>query len=460
MEYRLTLKQFQEGPMFDSKGKLHHKQAIRLKLFPYVSQNNPVEDFERLVGTFLCRIEDKKPKGISVSELVERLKEDTDIGVGKEQLFYETVKQIFFDSAEQIRALNLQLLMQNRCKEICEEKLAEYLVDVLGDKVNLNNVLQNALQKSEKDSNVFERLAVSKLEYIPENNSSSNHYFRVVDSLAELFSKDFAFVLDSQTRTREYLVSLLEFYCFTYTAQVCMQLNRLTEGERSKNVPLYFCLEWEKTSQSRLCYSQGWQQLQKAMEKMFAHAVVLEILNQTEPGSAQVDYIELAQLVKDNPNLDAEVAAMIDQVTECYRAAITDCPEMSELEKRQVQEDKTEESIKYLFDSVKTQFECARLPPYRRYADNFAVLCQKYLKRRGRSGQMLNITEENLIFLTKLAIKNQEQMRLIDVFDEFQARGVFLDDFSKEQVTIYYEKLNLIEKKSDSGDAKYVRRIL
>ena len=73
---------------------------------------------------------------------------------------------------------------------------------------------------------------------------------------------------------------------------------------------------------------------------------------------------------------------------------------------------------------------------------------------------MLNLTEETLIFITKLCIKNQKQMRLKDVFNAFEKRGIFLDSFSKEQVASYYEKLNLIEKKSDSGDAKYVKRIL
>ena len=73
---------------------------------------------------------------------------------------------------------------------------------------------------------------------------------------------------------------------------------------------------------------------------------------------------------------------------------------------------------------------------------------------------MLNLSEETLIFLTKLSIKDQDQMRLKDVFKAFEKRGVFLDSASKEQVATYYEKLNLIEKKSDSGDAKYVKRIL
>lgn len=462
MEYKLSTKQFTEGAMFDSKGKLYHKAANRFKLFPFVTQNNSytVENFDRLAGTFLCRIENKKPKGISVAELVEKLKDDTEIEVGKEQLFYETVRQLFFDEDGQIRPLNLQLLMQNLCTESSEEKIAEYLVDVLGNRTVLDAALQKAILKSKKNSNVFERLVSSKLEYIPEKNISSNHYYRVINSLSDLFAEDFSFILGNQMRTREYLVTLLEFYCFTYTAQVCMQLNRLMAGERDQNIPLYFCLDWEKTSQSRLCFNQGWQQLQSAIEKMFAHAVVLEILNQTEPGSDQVDYISLAQMVKDNSELDTKVATMIDQITECYRNAVTDCAEMNDLEKIPVEEGKTEAAVKYLFNCVKTQFEYTRPAPYRRYSDKFEAFCKKYLKSRGRSGKMLSITEENLIFLTKLAIKNQDQMRLKDVFEAFQARGVFLDDFSKEQIAVYYEKLNLIEKKSDSGDAKYVKRIL
>lgn len=122
---------------------------------------------------------------------------------------------------------------------------------------------------------------------------------------------------------------------------------------------------------------------------------------------------------------------------------------------------KTASSLRYLFDSIRTQFEnTGRVRAYGSYANKFESYCKKYLKSRGRSGLMLNLTEEDLIFITKLCIKNQEQMRLKDVFKAFEKRGIFLDDISQEHATEYYEKLNLIEKKSDSGDAKYVKRIL
>ena len=70
------------------------------------------------------------------------------------------------------------------------------------------------------------------------------------------------------------------------------------------------------------------------------------------------------------------------------------------------------------------------------------------------------MTEERLIFLTKLAIKDNDQMSLNDVFQQFKNRGVYFDSSSKEEIIKFYSKLNLIDKKSDSGDAQYVKRFL
>lgn len=201
--------------------------------------------------------------------------------------------------------------------------------------------------------------------------------------------------------------------------------------------------------------------LQEAILKIFAHAIVLEILNQTETGSEPVDYIKIQELVNSAPGEDHRIAEEIKALTNCYRQAITDCPEMSELSRCESPDGETAAEIKFLFNSVRLQFENTfRNRPYCSYAEKFEVYCRKYLKRRGRSGMMLNISEETLIFLTKICIKDQEKMRLNDVFSEFEARGVFLDSHSKNEVMRYYEKLNLIEKKSDSGDAQYVKRIL
>lgn len=294
------------------------------------------------------------------------------------------------------------------------------------------------------------------------NDDTDGTYYRIVEVFKDVYEEDFDYVLSSKNRTREYLVTLLEFYYFMYTAQTCLQLNRFMDGKRDQIIPLYFCLDWEKTSQSRRCFSEGWATLlQPAIKRAFAHAIVLEIINQTEEENGSVDYIALGNMVTDSSGVDSEVASEISKLTDIYRSAILDCPEMLEMERKEIDEDFTAAEIKFLFDSVNCQFEnTVRSRAYAAYSEKFETFAYKFLKRRGRSGMMLNVTEELLIFLTKICIKDEEKMRLNDVFKAFEYRGVFLDELSKEQVMKYYEKLNLIEKKSDSGDAQYVKRIL
>jgi DNA phosphorothioation-dependent restriction protein DptG len=82
------------------------------------------------------------------------------------------------------------------------------------------------------------------------------------------------------------------------------------------------------------------------------------------------------------------------------------------------------------------------------------------LKNRGRSGFSLNLSNETLLFITKLCVGGQKKMRLKDLWKQFNKRGIYFDDSTQQAVIEIYDKINLIEKKSDSGDAQYIRSIL
>ena len=82
------------------------------------------------------------------------------------------------------------------------------------------------------------------------------------------------------------------------------------------------------------------------------------------------------------------------------------------------------------------------------------------MKNRKKSGLVLNLTERDVIFLTKICLRNEEKIRLVDLYKEYERRGLYLDNTSKEYLQEFFTKLNLIDKKSDSGDAQYVKRIL
>ena len=70
---------------------------------------------------------------------------------------------------------------------------------------------------------------------------------------------------------------------------------------------------------------------------------------------------------------------------------------------------------------------------------------------------------EEISFIKSESLRKQRlavRALLNELFDEFRKRGIYLDKQSQESIVEFYEKLNLIEKKSDSGDAQYVKGIL
>lgn len=448
----------------DDGKKLTHKPGQQFRAFPFhttqESTNPAVDRLDSLVGYYLSLIEGMIPSAISIDSLLEQLEKETKIEPGKEELFRETVNRLFFKDG-QLRPMNLKMREYSPCTEPAEKRIAEYLIDVLGDRDYLKNQVQRAMAALSARSNVFERLVISKLEKTEVPPKDWLHYTPVTTALKTVFEQDFEFILSFETRTRDYLLPLLEFYYFTYTAQACLHLEHLGDGDPSSVNPVYFSLDWEKTSQTRQCYTKGWLRLERAVEKLFAHAVTLEILNQTE-AAGQYDYVKLTHMASQSANDDIQISEQIRILTNWYRNAITDSREMNAISPIESSGSMTAAEIRFLFESVKAQFgDTSRRKPYNNYAEKFRKFCEKkYLKFRGRSGYMLNLSEEILIFLTKICVKDQEIMRLKDVFVEFERRGVFLDNISKEYVVQYFEKLNLIEKKSDSGDAKYVKRIL
>lgn len=464
MGYQLDLATFKETFSVNDEGtRLKHSPGKRFKLFPYIANNNSeaITSLNSLVGRYLNQVVRQEPTLLTPDNLIAKIKEDTEIEPGMDEIFAQVVRNMFFDDQGNIRPVNLKMLSQIPCTESSACKLADYLVDVLGDAELLKEKIHAAAIKVEAQSNVLEKVAASKLTFSPIKATQNLHYQRITNAVKARFESDFSYILEARNRTRDYLIPLLEFYYFIYTAQAILQLRRFMEGDRDSCIPLYFCLEWEKTSQNRRCFSQGWNLLQEATKRIFAHAVVLEILNQFSEEHDPVDYIALKQLISGSQEEDHLIAEQIKPLTDAYRKAITDCPSMSEQVRTASADGETAAEIRFLFESVRIQFEnSVRSRAYNSYADKFEEYSKKYLKRRGRSGMMLNLSEETLIFLTKICIKDQEKMRLNDVFSEFENRGVFLDNHSKSEVMHYYEKLNLIEKKSDSGDAQYVKRIL
>ena len=441
-----------------------HRSAQHIKLFPFTANNTAtiVTSFSSVIGEWLRLASQQNTVPESMENTLNKLSDVMDdMRPAEKKHLLQIVRNIYWndDETHSLRPKSVVSMCYIPCNDQTELKTSQYLYSVLGDSRGLKNAVDQAAEHSAQESNVLEKAVFEALEAESHPLEYTDPYYIVHYAPKKLFIRDLEFVLKNTARTKEYLVDLLEFYHFFYTSQTCLALSRFEHGDRNEIVPLYFSLDWEKTNKARECYQSGWLRLLPAIKQQFYHAITLEILNQN-PTREKFDYIALRDFVIQTGK-EEEVAEQIHRACSLYRNAISDCSEMNDLQKNE-QLGPVFSEVNYLYESIRTQFRnTGRGRVSDGYIKHFETFCHdRFLKSRGTSGMMLNITEEFLIFLTKLAIHDEEKLSLNEVFHQFELRGIYLDQPSKDEVVQFYTKLNLIEKKSDSGDAQYVRRIL
>ena len=329
---------------------------------------------------------------------------------------------------------------------------------------DINNLNEN-IDKNQGTFNNYNSQVVSK-KVIQGNNNL--FYSRIYSGFKTTFEEDFAYILKEESNDPNLFIQLFEFYFYSYIIQATIMLDKKMDGNRNEIYPLYYALDWEMVSISRKCVEDinGYKKVERVLKNMFVHSAVLELLNYTDSEFYKFDYIRLNELVRSDVDEDKRVSDEIYKIADEYRHAIEkffpkDIDIINRVTKDLESDDYTFAALKYLYELVKIQFdETDKYTTRVIYFNNFRFFLQKYSKNRGRSGQVLNITQEMLIFLNKICIKNNQEMRLNTFFEECEKRGIFFDNISKDQIALYFEKSNLIEKKSDSGDAKYVKRII
>lgn len=452
--------------MGDDGNRFTHNAAKKIKLFPFVTNNNAliIRTLSSVIGEWLRIVKKQKFQPRQMAETINSIIDNVDVDEESRDKLFHILKELYWDEKDMLRPNSIDSMIYIPVTDPSEEKMAQYLFSVLSSNDQLQEIVEKAIEQSSKQANVLEKAVMETLREGCAIAETKERYFTLHTAAREMFAEDLRFVLENPSRTKEYFVDLLEFYYFFYTTQSCLMLDQFEHGNRNKIVPLFFSLDWEKTNKARECYKNGWIQLQPAINNLFYHAITLDILNQSD-SDERYDYIAIKDEITDE-NEDA-MADQIRGVTDLYRNAIvaisqaSECVEFNNIVKR-TDLGVVFSEVRYLYDSVRVQFEhTGRSRASDGYVEKFSAYCHdNYLKRRGQSGMMLNITEERLIFLTKLAIKDNDQMSLNDVFEQFKKRGIYFDSSSKEEIIKFYSKLNLIDKKSDSGDAQYVKRFL
>lgn len=378
---------------------------------------------------------------------------------------------------------------KEKCLQVCAEKMNDTShLDIIehkyfcGDKLILDSLLSYQTYKpsnnSQKVYKIFEQLLNSEkinidfethMNFLDKIMISELHKFlkpgevkqatsSYLPFLEVVFNKD----LQSLSKNRHYfkqnIERFFELYFFLYAAQLALNIHPM---DNALKVPepkeLYFILNHEKASQERSkIEDKGYKNLQDKIKYIFPYLSLLSDFAKLSDDQDLRLYQFLSLLDDDSSSI-----AALDHYRKTYRD-VRQLPELND-----EVSDSFITAIKRLFDSAYEQFKkdnvVDRYRANNKYISAFErQIAKPFLVNRRRAGNILVLDQDTILLLTNICIESQEKveskkMRFHNLLKEFQARGIFFDSKSQTELIELYERVGNIERKSDSGDAVYVK---
>lgn len=462
MNYEINFNDIKKN--YIKKESLQHNAGSKFTILPYNTQFKESKrpellNFISAVGEFSRRITNfEEVKEFSIDDYMNKIIGEVEMNKKDTSIFTHLIKELFFD--EDTLSIFHPKTFNYISSTSFNKKLGQFLFDVLYLEDEEVKILIDSCYDKEPN-NILLKLMVSKLKPLSNNKYKNIQYKNMIPYVSEIFMEDLKFILTDYELLTNNLKKLLKFYYIFYTSQLAMVLNKTFEADIENPMDIYFALDWENTSKGRLSTEQGWNVVESNVLKFFSHANTLDLVNHNYENS-QYSYVELKHRIdKFTPDEELIFIEDINKLIEFYQEYIKDV-EWDKFKYFVEFNNPCYEVVNRLYKSINHQFNVSgRKERQKDYGTWFIEFCKDtFLRQRGRYGYVFNLTEEYTIFLTKICIKNNEKIKVKDLFNEFKKRGISLDSDSKIKVIQLYEKLNILEKKSDSGDAQYVKSIL
>lgn len=300
----------------------------------------------------------------------------------------------------------------------------------------------------QKDVNFLEKRILdffSKYVIDKKHTTQSNSYVHYLD---DTFTKDFTFLLSNPNYFKSQIDTFLKFYLFVYSAQLTLNV-QTTPLEEPQLKPLYFILNHERASRERKnIVNHGYKTLIDKTRYLFPYLSLLEHLADiVEDPTLKLYHFSM---LEDNQNN----ISIIDNVTKVFRQA------KSLPTKIPINSPSISEAMRSLLSSAFEQFKGDKKAVIERFIAAYEQQVSKHFYQiRGQFGKVLVLDQDKILLLTNLAIGKNEKLRFQDLLLEFQKRSVYFDPMSEDVLLELYERVGNIERKSDSGDAVYVRAI-
>ena len=436
---------------------IKHKIGVKSKFFPFTTNERYVINQKETSGTVaeLVRLINGKQLDateINIDEIIKKIMSLVQIeDENDEGYLYEIIKEQIMneDGSRNIFHYKLYNYINSNKKE---QKIAKFLYDIVFKNMDYFNEIYNEIQ----DEDVITKLileGMDQADYLIDKRLNKNEdvYENKLTFITKLAYEDFKFLSTNKEFFLEYFERLVYFYYFYYLIQLCIKINKRFNVDYNKVEETYYLLDWEKAGKNRKSTLKGYKDIRSRGEDLWVNLNVIEHSNFLM-GTENYNLVEIEEYFK---SLEEDKKK---EYLETLKEWIKEYKICTQQEYNDIELD-----FNILMNEIIKSVSVKLSEPGRgrRLLNNVEEIGKLYfLKSRGGSyGYMFNLTQETVLMLTAICVK-EEKITLKALFEEYNKRGVFLDKESKELVVKFLEKLNLIDKKSDSGDAQYVKSIL
>jgi len=337
------------------------------------------------------------------------------------------------------------------------KKIADYLVSMLkDDTIDLNVTSGN---------NIFLKVISNALAckvFGRDENGPAEKGYLIPSYIRDSFTQDVKWLLAQNEQTKvKYFHLLLHFYsCYAITQTLfLLSADNLRDSEGPE--ALYFILSSEKASLNHEAVLLGWPkriQERRILEKLFGKMQALDIANSLLGGRIGY-YSQVFKLLSETP-------------FEENREVLSDVLRSYEKEKTSLLHERTTEKDRGMinFDPAVSSYKeflqklercCVELQSkdYTRVKRKVTdVMHMRFLSTR-RGNDVLVLDNEMLSFLIALMTKGLK-MKLEDMYRTFNRYGIYFNRGTRSAIESYLLKMNMLDRKSDSGEVQYVRAVL
>ncbi|WP_075618875.1 DNA phosphorothioation-dependent restriction protein DptG [Paenisporosarcina indica] len=461
MEYKLDFDRIEKFTLKGGKYTFRRRQQTYLLPLPTRKPERAKFEngFSTITGAVLRAINDKNILKESDQNFIEHI---TNMGKFNDDESKEIFKHFVENQINEIENSNVTKFNQleyipfteNENERKGEIDFFTFFYDffITNNKEELQSLFKNL---SEQD------LISSILDLSSDGEKTVNQAGKYRNTFPELQKQFLADIKTLSTNTNfliENISSLFVHYAFIAMAQLIIQTNKLTNFNELELSPIYFLMNWEKASKWRNGYKTGYKMLLEQFEGFFAHEHALNIVGlNTFSDKPNQFYHDIERELK---NVGPEEEKMF--VKSIYEWIHSFYKEQNGINVGLPENDDNkslDEAFKDLVSVIKQRLDNA---VNSRYEKAFEAFISKFYRKNGGSlGTILSLKLDQLLMLVAVSVgESSNRIELKQLWDEFEKRGVWLDHHSKEEVINTLDKLNYLDKKSDSGDAQYVKSIL